>query len=199
MRAMRSPSIVLALGLLVAAGACKKDEQKKPDEKKTSDVAAGAIKNPIEDMKQRGRQRGADAIRRLKMVPIEPAEVAGLIPQIPGGQPIGQAGPAMGGRQVKASQCVTGDVDRTTAAVLTALEAKGFAKVKSRPHPKSPAVRLVSGEKAPYRVGGSVQQGDYVDCPVKSGKTKVMLSFFKREIDDQAASQTSEPAAEDAP
>jgi hypothetical protein len=201
---MRSAAAAVALLLATTAGGCKKkDEEKKPaaapapapqrhtagrtgDQPVDGESVVGAI----------GRRAGADAVRRLRMLPIAVDEVKSIVPVLPDGKALGPPTVAMGGRQVRASQCVSGRTTTQVAADLSAaLEKQGFAAVRTKPHPRDPGVVLISGQKAPLRVGGSIQRGDFVDCPQASGGTKVALSYFKRASDSETGEtgETSEP------
>ena len=184
-----------ALALLIAlAGGCKKKEEEKKVEAKAAEPAAAASEQPrgrmgrTGDMMDEGHQpyegklgKNAERVAQLRMLPISVAEVTSAVPVLPDGKPLGPPAVAMGGRQVRASQCVTGrNTEQVAADLERVLGERGFTNVRSKPHPRDESVILISAEKLPLRAGGSIQRGDFAGCEQSKDGTKVSLSFFKR-------------------
>jgi hypothetical protein len=182
--------------LLFLAGCKKKDEEKKPPGPSAAESTAPPGRagrtgdHAVSDVRKSdvmGRHAGAERVAQLRMLPISVDEVKSAIPSLPDGKPLGPPTVAMGGRQVRASQCVTGRTSEQVAADLTrVLGEQGFTSVRSKPHPRDPSVLLVSAEKLPLRAGGSIQRGDFAGCEQARGGTKVSLSYFKRAEPGQA-------------
>ena len=184
---MRLPVPVLLVTLLLAAASgCKKE---KSQEKAGAGVAASAddLDAVRADRRKRraidpevARRRG-QALRRMTLAPITLDEVTPLLPSLPDAEPVGKPGPVGGGRQVKAILCARSESAGVTAQQLVSeLERLGFDKVRQRPHPRNPEVVTIAAEKAPLRLGATVQRGPYADCPASASKAKVILSYFKR-------------------
>ncbi|HUS67799.1 MAG TPA: hypothetical protein VMZ28_24860 [Kofleriaceae bacterium] len=183
----------VALALLIALGGCKKKEEEKS---KAAEPAATATPRsreragrtgdqPVSDRRKAGvmgaRREGADRVAQLRMLPISVDEVKSAVPVLPGGKPLGPPAVAMGGRQVRASQCVTGrNTEQVAADLERVLGEQGFTNVRSKPHPRDESVILISAEKLPLRTGGSIERGDFAGCEQAKGGTKVSLSYFKR-------------------
>ena len=184
---MRLPvSVLLVTLLLAAAGGCKKE--KSQDKAGAGEAASSDELDAVRaDRRQRraidpevARRRG-QALRRMTLAPITLEEVTPLLPSLPDAEPVGKPGPVGGGRQVKAILCARSESAGVTAQQLvTELERLGFDKVRQRPHPRNPDVVTIAAEKAPLRLGATVQRGPYADCPASSSKAKVILSYFKR-------------------
>ena len=197
---MRTLVAAALAALVVATAGCKKKDESKKAQPAAATPAPAASPTDEPDGETRkaapsGTPReNAEAVRRLAMLPIAVEEVRSSIPLVPGGVALGPPTLAIGGRQVRTNQCVTGKTVAEVAAALAAELAKqGFTGVRQKPHPRDPSVMLVSGEKLPLRVGGSVQRGDFADCAEANGATKVSLSFFKRSA--EAGEGAEEPSA----
>lgn len=199
---MRSTAVAIAVAVLFSAGGCRKKAAEKNPATAASDAGTSRQRagrtgdRPVAGDRRfssEGAQReSAEAVNRLRMLPIAVAEVESSVPVLPDGVATRPPTLAMGGRQVRATQCVTGRTTTQVAADLSAeLTKQGFTAVRSKPHPRDAGVVLISGEKTPLRVGGSVQRGDFADCSEARGGTRVTLSYFKR----AAAEDTPAPGS----
>jgi hypothetical protein len=172
----------LIVGGALGSSGCKKKENKPAEG--TSESASGEEGDePAEVPKTGEGETGKSLAPRKDFVPVTEAEIQPLVPQLTGGQRVGEVKSIAGGRRLNVTLCVNGvdpqDVKRELEQRFGDLGITSIQKdERLRRHHRKNWFSL-RGEKNGMRVSANMRAAEYPDCKASEKKTRVTLTYYK--------------------
>jgi hypothetical protein len=174
---------LIAVGALGSSG-CKKKENKPAEEKpETASGSAEEGDEPAEVPRTGEGETGKSLAPRNDFVKITPEEIEPLVPQLTGGQRVGEVKSIAGGRRMNVIVCVNGidpaDVKKELEQRFGDLGITSIMKdERLRRHQRKNWFSL-RGEKNGVRVSANMRAAEYPDCKASEKKTRVALTYYK--------------------
>jgi hypothetical protein len=175
---MRALPLAFAAAVLVALlPACKKKktEEARPTAEQTASAAA---RDPATIARSKPAAARVPSSPRLALAQLTIEEVAPMVPEVKGGQPLGEPIGQAGGRQVRQSFCLPGaDLDALGGEVQQAMTGRGFTASQPTSRGKEGRPRVVvSGQKDDLRLSANLIPSSNPEC---SGKAEVLYTFHR--------------------
>jgi hypothetical protein len=185
---------LIVVGALGSAGCKKKENKPAQDKSETASASEEEGGEPAEVPKT--GQTHKSLAPRGDFVKITQEEIQPLVPQLTGGQVVGEAKSIGGGRRINVTVCVSGVEPQQVKAELE----KRFGDLGVTSIAKDERLRRhhrkgwfsMRGEKNGVHISATSRTAEYPDCKASEKKTRVTLTYYR------SRQQRRQPAGGDA-